>query len=65
MSLALIFRIAAVGIIIAVLNQILCRAGKEDVAHMVNIAGTAIILTMIISMISDLFAQVEAVFGLY
>ncbi len=64
MEIDLIFRIAAVGIIVAVLHQILLRAGREEQAMMTTLAGVIVVLSMLIYEISDLFSQVKTVFGL-
>ena len=60
----LIFRIAAIGIIVAVLNQLLIRSGREEQALMTTLAGLIVVLMMIISEISTLFDTVKSVFGL-
>ena len=65
MSIDIVFRIAAIGIIIAILNQVLTRAGRDDIATMVTIAGIVIVLMMIVSIIADLFSSIKSVFGLY
>ena len=64
-SIDLIFKIAAIGIIIAVLNQLLSRAGRDDIALMVSIAGLVIVLLMVIDLVSGLFESVKSVFNLY
>jgi stage III sporulation protein AC len=65
MSIDIVFRIAAIGIIIAILNQVLVRSGRDDIATMVTIAGIVIVLMMVISIIGDLFSSIKSVFGLY
>jgi stage III sporulation protein AC len=60
----LIFKIAAVGIIVAVLNQLLIRSGREEQAMMTTIAGLCVVLMMIIGEISQLFTTIKEVFGL-
>ena len=65
MSVDLIFRIAAIGIVVAVLSQLLSKSGRDDMATMVAIAGLVIVLVMVISVISDLFESVKNVFNLY
>ena len=65
MGVDLIFRIAAIGIIVAVLHQILVRSGREDQAMMTTLAGVIVVLTMMITEINDLFELVKDVFGLY
>ena len=58
------FKIAAIGIIVAVLNQLLIRSGREEQAMMTTLAGLIVVLMMIISEISTLFDTVKSVFGL-
>ena len=60
----LIFRIAAIGIIVAVLNQLLVRSGREDQAMLTTLAGVIVVLMMLIPEISELFSTVEAMFDL-
>ena len=64
MDVDLIFRIAAIGIIVAVLNQVLIRAGREEQAMMTTLAGIIVVLMMLINEINDLFQTVKTVFGL-
>ena len=64
MDVDLIFRIAAVGIIVAVLNQILVRSGREEQAMMTTLAGLIVVLMMIVYEIRDLFDVIKSVFGL-
>ncbi len=64
MDIDLIFRIAAVGIIVAVLNQVLIRSGREEQAMLTTLAGLIVVLGMIVYEISDLFSTVKSVFGL-
>ncbi len=63
MDVDMIFKIAAVGIIVAVLNQLLIRSGREDQALLTTIAGLVVALMMIINEISDLFDTIKRVFG--
>ena len=58
------FKIAAIGIIVAVLNQVLIRAGREDQAMMTTLAGIVVVLFIIISMISQFFSAVKTMFML-
>ena len=60
----LLFKIAAIGILVAVLHQVLVRAGREDQAMMTTLAGLVIVLTMVIKEISTLFESVRTIFGL-
>ena len=64
MDVDMIFKIAAIGIIVAVLNQVLIRSGREDQAMMTTLAGLIVVLMMLISEISNLFDTVKSVFGL-
>ncbi|WP_209010562.1 stage III sporulation protein AC [Anaerovorax sp. IOR16] len=58
----IIFKIAAIGIIVAVLNQVLIRAGREDQAMMTTLAGIIVVLVIIIQMINDFFIAVKTMF---
>lgn len=64
MEVDLIFKIAAIGIIVAVLNQVLIRAGREEQAMMTTLAGLIVVLMMLIYQISDLFNAIKSVFNL-
>ncbi|HCA28290.1 MAG TPA: stage III sporulation protein AC [Ruminococcaceae bacterium] len=64
MDVDLIFKIAAIGIIVAVLNQLLIRSGREEQAMLTTLAGLIVVLSMIVSEISELFRTVKSVFGL-
>lgn len=64
MEVDMIFKIAAIGIIVAVLNQVLIRSGREEQAMMVTLAGIIVVLMMLINEISTLFETVKSVFGL-
>ena len=63
MDVDLIFRVAAVGILVAVLNQLLVRSGREEQATMTTLAGLVVVLMMIAQKISDLFDLVKTLFG--
>ena len=65
MDIDLIFRIAGIGIIVAVLNLVLKSVDKSDQAMMVTLAGVIVVLMMIITEISNLFNTVRQVFGLF
>ena len=65
MDVDLIFKIAGIGIIVAVLNLVLKRAEREEQAMMTTLAGLIVVLMMIISSISDLFDTVKSVVGLW
>ena len=64
MDVDLIFRIAAIGIIVSVLNQVLIRSGREEQAMMTTLAGLIFVLLIIVRQISMLFETVKSVFGL-
>ena len=64
MEIDLIFKIAAIGIIVSILNQVLSRSGRDEQAMLVSIAGVVLIMLMIVQEISDLFNTVMKLFGL-
>ena len=64
MEVDLIFKIAAIGILVAVLNQVLSRAGRDEQAMMTTLAGLVVVLMMVVQKISDLFLLVKGLFGL-
>ena len=64
MNVDLLFKIAAIGILVAVLNQVLVRAGREDQAMMTTLAGIVIVLSIVINEISQLFTTVRTLFNL-
>ena len=64
MDVELIFKIAAIGIIISVLNTVLVRSGREDQAMLTTLAGVIVVLMMLIPQISELFSTVKALFDL-
>ncbi len=64
MDVDLIFKIAAIGIIVAVLNQILVRSGREEQAMLTTLAGLIVVLMMVVYEIKDLFDVIKRVFGL-
>ena len=59
----LIFRIAAVGILVAVLNSLLTRAGREDQALMITITGLIVVLVIVVQEINGLFELIRQIFG--
>ena len=64
MDVDLIFKIAAIGIIVAVLNQLLIRSGREEQAMMTTLAGLIVVLMMIVYEVKGLFDTIKTVFGL-
>ncbi|MCI8677554.1 MAG: stage III sporulation protein AC [Lawsonibacter sp.] len=64
MEVDLIFKIAAIGILVAVLNQVLSRAGRDEQAMMTTLAGLVVVLMMVVQEIASLFNLVKDLFGL-
>ena len=64
MEIDLVFKIAAIGIIVAVLNQLLIRSGREDQAMMTTLAGIVVVLSILVKQISTLFATIRSLFAL-
>jgi stage III sporulation protein AC len=64
MDVDFIFKVAAIGIIVTVLNQLLVRSGREEQAMMTTLAGLVVVMLMIVGVIADLFETVKSVFGL-
>ncbi len=64
MDIDFIFRIAAIGIIVSVLNQLLIRSGREDQAMLTTLAGLIVVLMMVVSQVSVLFDTVKDLFDL-
>lgn len=64
MDVDLIFKIAAIGILVAVLNQVLIRAGRDEQAMMTTLAGLVVVLMMVVREIATLFDLVKVLFGL-
>lgn len=64
MDIDLIFKIAAIGIIVAVLNQLLIRSGREDQAMMTTLAGLVVVLSILFKQISVLFVTIKSLFAL-
>ncbi|MBQ1459715.1 MAG: stage III sporulation protein AC [Oscillospiraceae bacterium] len=64
MDVDLIFKIAAVGILVSVLNQLLIRSGREEQAMMTTLAGLVVVMMILLQKISELFHLVKTLFGL-
>ena len=64
MDVDLIFKIAAIGILVAALNQLLVRSGREEQAMMTTLAGLVVVLMMMVQEISDLFTLIKTLFDL-
>ena len=63
MNVNFIFKIAAIGIIVAVLSLVLTRSGREEQAMLTSLAGLIVVLTLIVSQISGLFRTIKQLFG--
>ena len=63
MDIDLILRSAAIGIVVAVLNQLLVRSGREEQALMTTLAGLVVVMMMLVREISDLFQLIKTLFG--
>lgn len=64
MEIDFVFKIAAIGIIVAVLNQLLIRSGREDQAMMTTLAGLVVVLSILVKQISALFVTIKSLFAL-
>lgn len=64
MEIDLIFKIATIGIVVSILNQVLSRSGRDEQATMTTLAGVVVVLMMIAQRIADLFSLVKNLFGL-
>ena len=65
MNIDIIFKIAAIGILIAVITQVLKKSDRDDIATLVALAGLIIVLTLVINMVSELFETIKNIFNLY
>jgi len=65
MNVDVIFKIAAIGIVITVLNQVLIKAGREEQATFITLVGVVVVLTMVIGLVANLFDTVKTMFQLY
>ena len=65
MSVDIIFKIAAIGILITVITQVLKKSDRDDVATLVSVVGLVIVLTLVVNMVSELFETVKNIFYLY
>ena len=65
MDVDIIFKIAAIGILITVITQVLKKSDRDDIATLVSIAGLIIVLTLVVNMIGDLFETIKNIFSLY
>ncbi len=65
MDISVIFKLAAIGIIITVVCQVLKKSDREDISTVVSIVGLVIALTVAVTMIGDLFDTIQSIFGVY
>lgn len=65
MGIDIIFKIAAVGLITAIVNQVLKKADKDEIATLTTLAGLVIVLLMVIDLLSQLFDTLQMMFGMY
>jgi len=65
MDIGIIFRIAAIGIITAIINQLLKKSDKEEIATLVTLAGLIIVLMVVIDLIAGLFRSLQSIFSIY
>ena len=64
MDISILFKMAAIGIIITVICQILKKSDRDDIATLVSIVGLVIVLAVVVGMVGDLFDQIQEIFGL-
>ena len=65
MDISIIFKIAAVGLLTAIVNQVLKKADKDEIATLTTLAGLVIVLLMVVDLIAQLFDTLRTIFGLY
>ena len=65
MGIEIIFKIAAIGLLTALINQILTHAGKSDIATLTSLAGLLIVLSMILSMLGEFFINIKDMFNFF
>lgn len=61
----LLFKLAGLGIVVAVLSQVLNRAGREELGTLVTVVGLVIALFLVVNLVSDLFSSLKSIFALY
>ena len=64
MNIDMVFKIAAMGILVAVLSQVLERTGREDMATLTGVAGLVLVLLIVVNLIAQLFSSVKSIFDL-
>ncbi len=65
MDISVIFKIAAIGIIVTIVCQVLKKSDRDDIATVVSLVGLVLVLSVSVTMIGDLFASVKEIFGAY
>ena len=65
MNIDLIFRIAGIGILVTLLNQLLTRWGREDIAMVTTVAGLIVVLLMALQMVAEFFSAIKSTFSFY
>ena len=65
MNIDLVFKIAAIGIIVSILNQVLSRSGRDEQATMTSLTGLVVVLMMVAQEIADLFTLIKTLFDFY
>ena len=65
MNIDLLFQIAGVGILVFAVNQVLAKAGREDMAVLASVAGLVVVLFLVVDLIAQLLNNVKSIFGLY
>ena len=65
MSIDLLFQITGVGILIFTVNQVLQKAGREDIAVLASVAGLVVVLFLVVDLVAQLLNNVKSIFGLY
>lgn len=65
MDISIIFKIAAIGILTAIVNQVLKKADKEEIATLTTLAGLVMVLLMVVNMIAELFDTLKMLFEMY
>ncbi len=65
MDINVVFRIAAIGVLLAIVNVLLSRAGRDDIASLTTLAGLVVVLFMVIDLVAGLFQKLREIFALY
>ena len=65
MNIDLLFQIAGVGILIVAVNQVLQKAGREDIAVLASVAGLVVVMFLVVDLVAQLLNNVKSIFGLY